>query len=77
MLTIFTTESCAWCVQVKRLLTMKGVQYQEKGIESPEYQELANLNQIRTVPVTTNGTEFVVGWNPGQLFALINKELAQ
>ncbi len=74
MVTVYTTDSCAFCPMVKKYLTMKNVQFQEVNVstDSNTRAELFAKTGMMTVPVTTNGAEFVVGWNPGQLAKLIS-----
>lgn len=79
MLTVYTTKSCAYCPMVKKYLTMKNVPYQEVDVteDMTVRQELLNKTGMQTVPVTSNGSDFVVGWNPGALSKLLDKLQAQ
>jgi glutaredoxin 3 len=72
--TIFTTNTCAYCVMVKRFLGMKGISYEEVNLDqNPERQaEATALSGATTVPVTvvtkTDDTkEVVVGYNLAKL----------
>jgi glutaredoxin 3 len=69
-ITIFTTNTCAYCVMVKKYLKVKGMSYDEINLdESPEKQKEAfELSGQLAVPVTvvTRGDdtrEVVVGYN--------------
>lgn len=73
-ITIYTTNTCAYCVMVKKFLTIKGHQYEEVNLdEQPERrQEAIELSGAMTVPVTVvdqaDGMKNVtVGYNPTQL----------
>lgn len=77
MLKIYTTNTCAYCVMVKRFLDMKGKEYEVINLdERPEMQaEAYALSGALTVPVTTNGRSVVVGWNPSKLVGMLNESL--
>lgn len=79
MLTVYTTKSCAYCPMVKKYLTMKNVSYQEVDVtDNMEVrQELLAKTGMQTVPVTSNGSDFVVGWNPGKLAQMLANTQAQ
>lgn len=73
-ITIFTTNTCAYCGMVKKWLGAKGFQYEEVNLDlSPERQKEAyELSGALSVPVTvvTKGDdtrEVVVGYNLAQL----------
>lgn len=72
--TIFTTNTCSYCVMVKRYLTSKGVAYDEVNLDqNPERQaEALELSGALTVPVTVvtkqdDSREVVVGYNLAKL----------
>lgn len=73
-ITIFTTNTCSYCVMVKRFLDMKGKSYNVVNLdEHPERQEEAlNLSGALTVPITVitkddDSKEVVVGYNLAKL----------
>lgn len=73
-ITIFTTNTCAYCVMVKKWLGAKGFTYNEVNLdENPERQQEAYaLSGQLSVPVTvvtkTDDTkEVVVGYNLAKL----------
>lgn len=73
-ITIFTTNTCAYCNMVKRYLQSKGLGYDEVNLdESPERQaEALQLSGALTVPVTVitkedDSREVVVGYNLAKL----------
>jgi glutaredoxin 3 len=73
-ITIFTTNTCAYCVQVKKWLGAKGLTYEEVNMdEHPErQQEALEISGALTVPVTVvtkedDTREVVVGFNLAKL----------
>ena len=73
-ITVFTTNTCAYCVMVKRYLQVKGVAYDEINLdEKPELQKEAfELSGQLAVPVTVvtkhdDSREVVVGYNLARL----------
>jgi glutaredoxin 3 len=73
-ITIFTTNTCAYCVMVKRWLGSKGMTYEEVNLdEHPERQKDAfELSGQLAVPVTVvtkqdDTKEVVVGYNLAKL----------
>jgi glutaredoxin 3 len=69
MITVFTTNTCAYCKMVKQYLTMKGKEFEVVNLDdNPEKrQELINKTGAMTVPITQVGEEYIVGWNPSKL----------
>jgi glutaredoxin 3 len=72
--TIFTTNTCSYCVMVKRYLSAKGVSYEEVNLDqNPERQaEATALSGVTTVPVTVvtqqdDSRDIVVGYNLAKL----------
>lgn len=78
-ITIFTTNSCSYCVMVKRFLDLKGHSYQVVNLdEHPERnQEAYDLSfGAMTVPITVvtkqdDTKEVVVGYNLSKLVPAI------
>ena len=75
MITVYSTKTCAYCPQVKRLLTLKGAQYEEVDVtnDQPMRMALHKSTGAMTVPITTDGETYVVGWKPSELMKLIAK----
>jgi glutaredoxin 3 len=72
--TIYTTNTCAYCGMVKKYLDAKGKGYDIINLdEHPERQaEALQLSGALTVPVTVvtkedESKEVIVGWNPAKL----------
>lgn len=73
-ITIFTTNTCGYCVMVKKYLGAKGHSYQEVNLdEHPHRQaEALQLSGAMTVPVTVvtkddDSQEVIVGYNLARL----------
>lgn len=73
-ITIFTTNTCAYCGMVKKWLGTKGYSYEEVNLDqNPDRQaEALQLSGAMTVPVTVvtkhdNSREVIVGWNLAKL----------
>jgi glutaredoxin 3 len=73
-ITIFTTNTCAYCVMVKKYLTAKGLTYEEVNLEQfPERQaEAFAMSGQLAVPVTIvtkhdDEKEVIVGYNIAKL----------
>jgi glutaredoxin 3 len=73
-ITIFTTNTCAYCVMVKKWLTSKGHAYDEVNLDTnPERQQEAfEASGQLSVPVTVvtkedDSKEVIVGYNLAQL----------
>ena len=78
-ITIFTTNTCAYCGMVKKYLSSKGFGYEEVNLDqNPERQaEAQNLSGAITVPVTVvtkedDSQEVIVGFNLGRLAPAVN-----
>jgi len=77
-ITIFTTNTCAYCVMVKKWLGSKGFEYQEVNLDtSPERQaEAFEISGQLAVPVTVitkddESREVVVGYNISKLASAV------
>lgn len=73
-ITIFTTNTCAYCVMVKKWLGIKGISYEEVNLDTnPERQQEAyELSGALSTPITlvtrTDDTqEVIVGYNLAKL----------
>jgi glutaredoxin len=73
-ITIYTTNTCAYCGMVKKWLTIKGHKYEEVNLDqSPERtKEAQELSGQLAVPVTVvtkqdDSKEVIVGYNLAKL----------
>lgn len=75
MITIYSTDTCAYCPMVKRFFKAKNVPFIEEDITHDTVMRTAlhKHTGYSTVPVTTDGETYVVGWKPGELAKLIKK----
>ena len=69
-ITIFTTNTCAYCPMVKRYLASKGLNYEEINLEEhPQRQaEAMQMSGALTVPITVvtkvdDSQEVIIGYN--------------
>ena len=81
-ITIYTTNTCAYCEMVKKFLNTKGVGYKVVNMdEEPAEvrQKVIEMSGAMTVPVTVVSDEedndapknITIGWNPAKLAAAI------
>lgn len=73
-ITIFTTNTCAYCGMVKKWLGAKGIGYEEVNLDQfPERQaDALRISGVMTVPVTVvtkhdDSREVIVGFNLARL----------
>ncbi|MBA3757815.1 glutaredoxin family protein [Candidatus Saccharibacteria bacterium] len=73
-ITVFTTNTCSYCVMVKKFLDMKGKSYDVVNLDdNPERQaEAFKMSGALTVPVTVvtkedDTQEVIVGYNLSRL----------
>lgn len=73
-ITIYTTNTCSYCVMVKRWLGSKGISYEEINLEQhPDRQaEVLSMSGALTVPITVvtkndDSKEVIVGYNLARL----------
>lgn len=73
-ITIFTTNTCSYCVMVKRYLQSKGHDYEEVNLDTnpDRQQEAYALSGSLTVPVTVvtkhdDSREVIIGYNLSKL----------
>jgi glutaredoxin 3 len=74
MITVFTTNTCAYCKMVKQYLTLKGKEFTEVNLhDNPEiHQQLIEKTGVMTVPITQVGEDnFIIGFNREKLAAVI------
>ncbi len=78
-ITIFTTNTCAYCVMVKKWLQAKGYSYDEVNLDTnPERQKEAfEVSGQLAVPVTVvtkedETKEVIVGYNLAKLAPAVN-----
>ncbi|HSE29495.1 MAG TPA: glutaredoxin family protein [Candidatus Saccharimonadales bacterium] len=83
-ITVYTTNSCAYCEMVKRFLNGKGVDFNVVNLDeepSEVRQKVIEMSGAMTVPVIvvekeletgeTEVMDITVGWNPGKLASAV------
>ncbi len=78
-ITVYTTNTCAYCLMVKKYLDSKGYEYKVVNLdEQPEEVEtVTRLSGGQTVPVTVINSQggepsVTVGWSPAKLAEALN-----
>ncbi|PID32384.1 NrdH-redoxin [Candidatus Saccharibacteria bacterium] len=73
-ITIFTTNTCSYCVMVKRWLQSKGHSYEEVNLDAnpARQKEAYELSGALTVPITVvtkadDSREVIIGYNLAKL----------
>lgn len=78
-ITIYTTNTCAYCEMVKKYLASKGLDYSVVNLdEEPAEvrQRVIEMSGAMTVPVTvvedeSGSKNITVGWNPSKLASAV------
>ena len=76
-ITIYTSESCPYCVQVKDAFTKEKLKFKEKDIRKNEesWQETVSLTGLPTTPTILYDEEYLVAGrdfqNPQQLITVL------
>mgnify|MGYP001463981132 CR=1 FL=1 len=75
MITVYSTNTCVWCNAVMKYFKSKGIDAEKVMLDDePELrQQLLDKTGAMTVPITTDGKDYVVGYNIGKLAKLIGK----
>lgn len=73
MITVYTTQTCAYCAMLKKYLTQKNVEFETVDVtDDPDTREmLFEKTGLQSVPVTRRGEEFLAGFNVPLLQKLI------
>lgn len=77
MITVYTTETCSFCAMVKKYLNLKEVPFQTIDVTHDEEKrtELFEKTGLMTVPVITDGENYITGFNPALLNKLIQNTI--
>ena len=76
-ITIYTNETCPYCVQVKENLTKEKLKFKEKDIvkAEKEWREIVSLTGLPTVPTILYDEEYLVAGrdfqNPQQIINIL------
>mgnify|MGYP006144051429 CR=1 FL=1 len=73
MITVFTTNACAYCKMVKQYLTLKGKDFEVVNLdENPEKrQELFEKTGAMTVPIIQKDDQYIIGWNRQRMAEIV------
>jgi len=68
-ITIYSTQSCKYCVKAKDLFKKIGREFTEVKFEdSPvEFQKIADRVGAMSVPIITIGNAVIIGYNPNKI----------
>lgn len=79
-ITVYSTPTCHYCSKVKEFIESKGKKYKTVDV-SADPEALKTLLELtegrRTVPVTTNGSKVVIGFNEAELEDLVSSEVVE
>lgn len=71
--TVFSTQTCPYCVMVKQYLDEKNVKYKDIDVseDAKAAEEMFNKSHQMGVPQLWIGEEVVVGFDPGRINKLL------
>lgn len=74
MITVYSTATCVYCRQVEMYLKKMGVKYEKVMLDnSPELRQLLyEKTGAMTVPITTDGERYVIGFNIAKIKELFS-----
>ncbi len=72
---VYTSQRCPWCTKVKEFLDNLKVAYTAIDVSADRAaaMELVKKTKQMGVPVTVIGDKFIVGYNPGELEAVLKE----
>ncbi len=76
-LTVYTTPSCTYCVELKNWLDKEGLSYVEKDVSTDKdaFLKMEELTASKAVPVTRietdKGSQTILGFNAPEFAAII------
>lgn len=75
MVKVYSTSWCPECIQVKKYLDFKGVEYSEINVadKQEEREEVIKVSGQKTVPVIEIDGDVIVGFNRALIDKAINK----
>ncbi len=70
---VFSTPTCPWCTKVKDYLKNKGIEFEHIDISTDRSSAMEMVRKTKQmgVPVTQIGEEFVIGYDPEKIDALL------
>lgn len=75
MIKIYSTSWCPECIQVKKYLDFKGIEYSEINVadKQEDREEVIKVSGQKTVPVIEIDGTVIVGFNRALIDKAINK----
>lgn len=75
MVKVYSTSWCPECIQVKKYLDFKGVEYSEINVadKQEEREEVIKVSGQKTVPVIEIDGDVIVGFNRALIDKAINR----
>jgi len=72
---VFTQQDCPPCVWVKDFLTQRGVQFEERSIDSgmAVARELTQTFKSQSTPTVVIGDHVLIGYDPERLVQLLEQ----
>lgn len=73
MIKVYSTPTCPYCVQVKRYLEKKEVEFEDLDVSSDREaaKEMIKETGQRGVPVTEIDGQFIIGFNKAKIDELL------
>lgn len=73
---ILSTETCAWCIQLKKFLDYKGIPYTVRMIDedADTQREIGEKFGFMSVPVTIIGDRWIQGYKPDLIMEALGNE---
>ena len=71
---VYTSSTCPYCVMAKEYLAEKGLEYEEKNVQTDKAarQELMKMGYTG-VPVVVIGDEEIVGFDKAKIYEALGK----
>ena len=70
---IYTQQDCPPCIWVKKFLALRGVEYEERSIDSglAVARELTQKYNSQSTPTVVIGDQVLIGYDPERLSQLL------
>lgn len=77
-LTVYSNNTCPNCDNLKKALTIKGVQYKEINLsEQPEHAQVIRDKGFRQLPVIDDNGKWMTGFTPANLMSILAPRINQ
>ena len=70
---IYTQQDCPPCTWVKKFFALRGMEYEERGVDSglAVARELAQKYNTQSTPTVVIGDQVLIGYDPDRLSQLL------